>query len=67
VEYRIFEREIAVGWPQPKGRLCTHRYLGKWGVGADLGTRPVVVVDYDVFQNKVEIITINQYKHRHGG
>jgi hypothetical protein len=67
MEYRIFERDIVVGWTQPGGAFCTHWYIGKWGFGADLGRRPVVIVDYDGFQNKVDIVTIDAYKHKHGG
>jgi len=67
MEYRILEREIAVGWAQPEGRLCPHWYIGRWGWGADLGVAPVVVVDYDVFRNTAKVITLGSYQHRHGG
>jgi hypothetical protein len=66
MEYRIFERSVIVGWTQPGGLFCVHWYIGKWRLGADLGSRPVMIVDYDVFQDKVEIITIDSYKHKHG-
>jgi hypothetical protein len=67
----VYDREISVGWPYDNGGFCTHWYIGKWGFGAELGPRgqgkPVVIVDYDVFRNEVEIITVNSYKHKHGG
>jgi hypothetical protein len=67
MKYQILEREIAVGWTEPDGRLCPHWYIGRWGLAADLGTQPVLVVDYDIFLKKAKVITIGSYKHRHGG
>jgi hypothetical protein len=69
MEYRISEREIAVGWPVEGqfGGFCTHWYIGKWGFGAELGKQPVVLVDYDPCRNEVEVVVASSYRHRHGG